>query len=398
MVYNLKAGEKTKNQYKSISISDLLKVIRGEKTAFSSAKFLQEGESSNGGKSLTGNTVNADLNVIDFFAFYDQQHVSRNYNNGIYKTIKNRLRKFHDSEGPLPIKDINKQWAKDWLKYLWTYKKNQKNNTVVLFFNHIRNILDEAVEQEYLPFNALWLVPKKERPKAKRSDADSLTFEEIQQLTNVKQPKIPREGQLMFLFSCFSGLRISDCLSLKWNQIYSIQDNGVKKHRIRVQQIKTKARVNKPLSDSALTILGQRKSDAEESEMKSHFVFPSYCPDRITHKSAISKINGQIKRWGTQAKLDHRMHFHLARHSYATMLLEQGNDITVVQQLLGHSDIRATMIYAHVSTGIKERAVNTLPKISFGSLKKKIEKPIPKPKKGQKKVASKNIKPKPKKK
>jgi integrase len=248
-------------------------------------------------------------------------------------------------------------------------KKLLNSNTVGIYFKHFRTILQEAVEQEIISINPAWQITKKERPKIVRSDADSLTFEEIQKLTKVERPRISREGKLMFLFSCFTGLRLSDCVSLKWNQVYSVDEEGEKKYRIRVKQIKTKSRIGNSLSDSALTIIEQIKLDNKEAGIKSEYVFPKYCPNRFPIDAAKNKINRELKQWGVDGKIDHRMHFHLARHTYATLLMEQGNDIAVVQQLLGHKDIRATMIYAHVSNRRKEIAVNSLPKIESKILK-----------------------------
>ena len=61
-----------------------------------------------------------------------------------------------------------------------------------------------------------------------------------------------------------------------------------------------------------------------------------------------SGVNRNIRHAARKAGFSKRVTFHALRHSFATHLLEKGRDIRTVQELLGHSDVKTTMIYTHV--------------------------------------------------
>jgi len=63
------------------------------------------------------------------------------------------------------------------------------------------------------------------------------------------------------------------------------------------------------------------------------------------HESGVQKA---VKQAARAVKLTKRIGCHTFRHSFATHLLESGYDIRTIQELLGHKDVRTTMIYTHV--------------------------------------------------
>ena len=87
------------------------------------------------------------------------------------------------------------------------------------------------------------------------------------------------------------------------------------------------------------------------------WLFEGETPGEQYSASALVKI---LKEAASRAGIKHRVHVHMLRHSFATHLLEQGTDLRTIQELLGHNDIKTTLIYLHVTSAHKSSISNPL--------------------------------------
>jgi len=121
--------------------------------------------------------------------------------------------------------------------------------------------------------------------------------------------------------------------------------------RVRIQHERDRARGIGPWIPGALS----EKYPNAHLEWTWYWVFPAQRPgiDRRNgahfrnhlHETALQR---SVKQAALHAGIPKRVTCHTFRHSFATHLLEDGSDIRTVQQLLGHRDLRTTMIYTHV--------------------------------------------------
>ena len=149
---------------------------------------------------------------------------------------------------------------------------------------------------------------------------------------------------LEFLFA--TGLRVSELCNLKRSEIDLA--NGY----IKVSGKGSRERIIFIENDEVKRIINRYKSLFETEIMNSEYFFINRVGARLSEQS----VRFMIKKYANAVGIEKHVTPHVFRHSFATLLLEEGVDIKYIQNFLGHSSIVTTQIYTHVNKE-KEREI-----------------------------------------
>ncbi len=190
-----------------------------------------------------------------------------------------------------------------------------------------------------------WVIDKIPYPKTTKTIPHVLSKCEIQRLFDATVT-LKQKAMLMVTYS--AGLRISETARLK------ITDIDSTRMLIRVDQGKGNKDRHTLLSQKALTTLREYWKAYRPKD----WLFPRDTDPR--EHVPVATIHTVFARAKRQANLKKPASCHTLRHSFATHLLEAGVDLHTIQLLLGHSSIRTTTVYLHVSNKSIAKIVSPL--------------------------------------
>lgn len=180
-------------------------------------------------------------------------------------------------------------------------------------------------------------------PKKDKTLPQVLSEEEINQLLNApdltSEKGIRDYAVLEILYSC--GLRVSEAANLQINQIneqeeiINILGKGKKERIVPIRKSALKA---------VKTYINEVRNKHLVIDNKAIFIGKN--GKRMSRQALYNIVVNNAKLAGIQKEI----HPHTLRHSFATHLLDNGADLRVVQELLGHTNIGTTQIYTHVTT------------------------------------------------
>ncbi|MBQ9458190.1 MAG: tyrosine recombinase [Bacilli bacterium] len=182
------------------------------------------------------------------------------------------------------------------------------------------------------------------RPKLPKRLPVALSFEEVEALLD--QPDTDNESgardkaMLETMYAC--GLRVSELVSLR------LSDVNAKARIVLIRHGKGAKQRSIPISSFALEYLQDyiQGFRAENPGKKSAEIFLN------RQGTPVSRMYfwRQVKKYAEMAGIDKDVSPHTLRHCFATHLLEQGAELRVVQEMLGHTHLSTTQIYTHVSS------------------------------------------------
>ena len=189
-----------------------------------------------------------------------------------------------------------------------------------------------------------WVIDKIPYPKTVKALPHVLDKSEVRKIIEATV-NLRQKAMLMVTYS--AGLRARETARLK------ITDIDSKRMMIRVDQGKGNKDRYTLLSQIALATLREYWKEYRPTV----WLFPGQNPE---HYVSVSYIQVGFKRAKTKAGISKPASCHTLRHSFATHLLEAGVDLHTIQLLLGHSSIRTTTVYLHVSNKSLAKIVSPL--------------------------------------
>ena len=199
----------------------------------------------------------------------------------------------------------------------------------------LRSIFTRAIEWQYVKAHPMANV--KELKFQKRPPA-FLTPDQLDQLLEVcGQPYL----YTFVLIAAHTGMRKSEVFNLKW------ADVNLKRGEITVRQTKN--------NEYRVIPMNQRVKDTLKK-------YPRHISGLVLTNEdgkAYQRMDNGFHKGLEKAGLP-RIRIHDLRHSFASNLVSAGAPLNVVQELLGHKDIKMTMVYAHLAPNAKRAAVDLL--------------------------------------
>lgn len=275
------------------------------------------------------------MNISSHIGLFEKEMKRRNFSNQTTENYSSCLKKFFGQSKKDHPSNINEQDIRDFLS------KFDEPNTQRGYHSAIKKFYEICLGQKekfkYIPYC-----------KSSKKLPIVLSKDEIQKMFDVCE-NLKHKVILALLYS--AGLRVSELINLKWSHI----DRS--RMIINIIQAKGKKDRQVALNASLIPLLEKyfRQYKSVEYVLNGQN-YPQYS------KGSVGEV---IKQLARKAKLSKRVYTHLIRHCTFTHMVEMGTDINLIQRIAGHSSVKTTAIYCHISDNLISKIQSPIDNISL---------------------------------
>lgn len=266
------------------------------------------------------------------FKKFQEQIILKGYSQNTLKTYSIEFAQLLYLLKDFPVDELSPQKLRSYI--LYCHEKLQlSENQIHSRMNALKFYFEKVLGREKMFFE----IPRPKRPQLLPKSLNQAEI--IKMISNTENPK----HRLIIQLAYGMGLRVSEIVNLK------IEDIDSKKMKVFIARAKGKKDryVNLPV-----TILEDLRTYYKNYRPK-EFLFEG----KYGGKYSVRSAQAIFKNAMTKSGINKTVGIHALRHSYATHLLEYGTDISLIQKLLGHNDIKTTLVY----TNIVDRTISKIP-------------------------------------
>lgn len=233
---------------------------------------------------------------------------------------------------------VTKQVVLDFLEA--QTNKKIANASILRLITSLRKFFQYLIEEKIIDSNPLLLI---DTPKKKTRLPEVLSLQEVDKLLQVPDTSkaLGLRDRAMLEVMYATGLRVSEIANLRLADLH-----------LELGIIQTIGKGQKerlvPIGDVAITWVGNYLKLSRPKLLKqkrNNYLFLNFHGSKLTRQGIWKNLKAQVR----QAGIEKNVTPHTLRHSFATHILENGADLRIVQELLGHADISTTQLYTHLS-------------------------------------------------
>ena len=286
--------------------------------------------------------------------FCDECLYSKNYRPATIKWYKQAIREFlafYDGQ-ITSVGQVTTEKIRDWF-YTKRANKEWSADTLLGRYKGLKAFFKWCVFNGYIDKNPIDTIqkPRLENKLPKRiskQDAQIVLDYSFNMPAPYRYSRYKNKAMMAVLI--FAGLRISELLNLKLNEV------DIENRVIMIKDGKGGKDRLVPVSGKLLEILAQYLRDRNRLKKDSLYFFPTLRGNGPSTYTGVKRVVNAIKNATGINFSPHKL-----RHTFATLMLEGGCDLFSLQKMMGHSDIKTTTIYLSTSVGMLQEQIGKHP-------------------------------------